>query len=231
MRRITKYLVLGLFIVQTLPLNANYDSYNSEIGSCYHDNAKKILDALKEKYTSYNDLTIHFTLEVELAERPKTSEKGSIIQQGELFKVMLKDQDIYCNGEDLWYYLKDKNEVQINDYEGGEDLGIVSPADLLRQYESGEYEYALHNSYSKDGRSFSEIEFKPNDSFSDYSKLRVSIDTNSWMIKDVLAFGKDGSRFRMILQKELYNQNYPIETFSFDLSNHPNVLVEDLRLD
>ena len=193
--------------------------------------AKKILDAVKDNYFSYSDIFIEFSLIIQLAERPETEEKGSIIQQGTSFKVEMKDQDIYCDGNDLWYHIKAKNEVQINDYEGGEDVGVISPADLLRQYDSGEFEYALLKEYQESKSSISEIEFKPNDTFSDYSKLRVKIDNDAHLIKKVIAFGKDGSRFTMKITKELYDQMYPKSVFVFDEKKHPDALIEDLRLD
>ena len=193
--------------------------------------AQVILDKVKDKYFAHNDITISFTLHIHLADRPKTQEKGQIVQQGEKFKVNMKDQDIYCNGDDLWYHLKDKNEVQINDYEGGEDLGVVSPADLLRQYESGEFEYALHKEYVAKEKRIAEIEFKPNDEFSDYSKIRVAIDTEASLIKEVWAFGKDGSRFNMKIDSEVYDQDYSDSYFEFDATRFPDVIVEDLRLD
>lgn len=232
MKLLNKIILLKLVVLLPVFTFASSDIYNTW-EECYPSDpdAKMILDQVKERYSEHENITLDFTLEVHLAERPKTSEKGRIVQQGEMFKIEMNDQDIYCDGADLWYYLKGKNEVQINDYEGGEDVGIISPSDLLEQYESGSFEYALFKEYEIKGKSIAEIEFLPNDSFSDYSKLRVVIDKEEFVIKEVYAFGKDGSRFNMSIDSEDYEMTYGNEFFKFDKSKFPDVLVEDLRLD
>ncbi|MEE9372026.1 MAG: outer membrane lipoprotein carrier protein LolA [Saprospiraceae bacterium] len=230
----TKYMVILVVMTSSLvyakPTMVVKGS-NAIIYSSDDPKAKIILDAVKEAYKAYNNITINFSLHIEMAEKPKSIERGRIIQQIDQFKVEMKEQHIYCDGKDLWYHLIEKEEVQINDYEGSEDVGIISPSDLLRQYESGNFDYSLIKEYKSDQIETVEIEFKPRDSFSDYSKLRVVIDKNNTLIKEVLAFGKDGSRFKMIIDNETYDQKYNDDFFRFDKSKFPNVIVEDLRLD
>tara|TARA_Y100000385_G_C13084284_1_gene635595 strand:- start:84 stop:782 length:699 start_codon:yes stop_codon:yes gene_type:complete len=228
--KIYSYGLLGIFVLLSF-----YTKGHEIIYDCTDESndpkAKLILDAVQNRYKEHANISIDFLLIIQFVERPKTEENGRIVQNGEQFKVEMKEQDIYCNGEDLWYHLKSKNEVQINDYEGDEDLGVVSPADLLKQYESGEFEYTLKKEFVSSGRKMAEVEFKPTDSFSDYSKLRVTINKGLNKIVEVLAFGKDGSRFRMVITKESYDQNYSEEFFEFDPIKFPNVFIEDLRLD
>ena len=222
MKKLT-ILFLGLLFISKISAHDFYDE-------CF-DPAKDVLDKLKSKYTTSESVTIDFSLIINLAERPETEEKGRLVQQGESFKVEMEQQDIYCDGNDLWYHLKEQKEVQINDYEGGEDVGVISPADLLNQYETGAFEYALVKDYKKNGQTYNEIEFKPNDEFSDYSKLRAVINVNDLKITEVLAFGKDGSRFKMTLDKEQFDLSYQIAFFQWNEKDFPGVVVEDLRLD
>jgi len=195
--------------------------------------AKEILDAVAHRYLSQSDLEIEFSLSIQIAEKPEKKEKGRIIQSNNRFKVETGEQDIYCDGQSLWYHIKTDKEVQINDYDGDDsgELGLMSPKGLLKQYESGEYEYALVTERTENNVLIAQIEFKPIDDFSDYSKLRVTIDTGRKSIMSVKAFGKDGSTFAMVVNSEKFGVSYPEDYFVFDPGDFPGVVVEDLRLD
>jgi len=218
------------FLVILLCMNIMVPSDDHNTDYCI-DPATDLLDQLNDRYINAESVTIDFALTIKMAERPESIEKGRLIQQGDKFKIEMKDQDIYCNGDDLWYHLKPRNEVQINDYEGGEDVGVISPADLLNQYKTGAFEYALTKEYKRGETHYSEIEFKPNDEFSDYSKLRAVVNVDDLKIVEVLAFGKDGSRFKMTLEKEAFDRKYNAQYFTWDAGLFPGVTVEDLRLD
>ena len=193
--------------------------------------AEEILDAVAEKYLEHSSVEIEFSLNIEVAERPDRKEKGKIIQARDKFKVEMDDQNIYCDGSSLWYHFKADKEVQINDYEGDEDVGIISPRDLIKQYESGSYEYRLVDEISEKGDVLSQIEFRPKDEYSDYSKLRLSINLKSKAIIRVKAFGKDGSVLTLTIDKELFDKSYTSDFFVFNSDDFPDVRVEDLRLD
>ncbi len=192
--------------------------------------AKQILDDLKSTYDAYSAVEMSFSLEIEIPEQAMETQKGSIIQSGKKYKIDLDDQSIYCNGSVVWVHLKTNKEVQINDYE--EDMGgeLMSPNDLLNVYESGEYEYALVNEERQDGVKVQQIEFKPTDRDSEYSKMRLSVIKGKKRIQQVKVFAKDGSRFTMKVHETLPNKKYTPETFEFDGSKFPEVYIEDLRL-
>lgn len=194
---------------------------------------KEILDEVAQRYLSEENLEIIFSLNIKMAERPERIEKGQIVQSQNKFKVVTNDQDIYCNGNSLWYYLKDNKEVQINDYDGddSDELGLMSPKGLLKRYESGDFEYALVGKSKEKGLETVEIEFKPVDEFSDYSKLRVTINVHLKSIIGVKAFGKDGSRFTLIVISERFDGQWAESYFEFNANNFPGVTIEDLRLD
>jgi len=192
--------------------------------------ATAILDELKATFDGFSSVEMEFTLEIEIPEQGMETQKGSIIQSGKKYKIDLDDQSIYCNGEIVWVHLKSNKEVQINDFD--EDMGgeMMSPKDLLNVYESGEYEYALMNEERQDGVKVQQIEFKPTDKDSEYSKMRLSVLKGKKRIQQVKVFGKDGTRFTMKVHKTLPNKEYSISTFEFDKSKFPEVYIEDLRL-
>ena len=126
-------IILVLLITLQVPLSAQ------------NGNAKKMLDRLSEKYEAYRSFEISFDLEVKYPERPVQKQKAQIIQANQRFKFISEEQDIIGDGEDVYLFLKDRNEVQINDFDDDDELGLMTPKDLLKEYDSGRFEYLLEN--------------------------------------------------------------------------------------
>ena len=189
--------------------------------------AKKILDKVLKTYDTYSNIQVHLDMEVTLAEQSPNTSKVVITQEGDRFVMEHPEQSMYCNGDDLWLYLPDHNEVQINDYEKDAEAGMISPLDILEQYKNGKYNYQL----LENRKQRAQIEFQPITTESDYSKYKLAINTTTDKIDQVIAYGKDGSRIVLTIQQLLPNQKYDDSFFSFDKKDFPGVRIEDLRLD
>lgn len=192
--------------------------------------AEKILKAMKSDYDSYSAIEVDFDLEIEIPERAIEKQTGKIIQAGKNYHVDMDEQSIYCDGSSLWLHLKDNNEVQINDFEEDAGESMMSPKDILKIYESGEYEYGLTNEQREEGIFVQQIEFKPTDADSEYSKVRLTFTPKDNKIKRVKIFSKDGSRFTMKVKKQKINGSYGADLFVFDAKKFPGIHIEDLRL-
>ena len=193
--------------------------------------AKAVLEKLKTKYESYNAMAIDFSLIIEFPEEPAETQKGNLLQQGEKFRLDMDAQSIISNGESLWLWLKNNKEVQINDADMEDSEEILSPNDLLKVYNSGEYIYALVNAYEENGILIQQIEFKPIDQFSEYSKLRLTIDKKKMEIMRIKAFSKDGSRYTLKIDKLTPNPTIADSKFVWTKNECPDCYVEDLRID
>lgn len=191
--------------------------------------AKKILDKMKSDFDSHQSTEIDFSLVIEIPEQAAETQNGSIIQNKNQYQINLEQQSIYCDGETVWIHLKDNKEVQITDYEGDDSGEIMSPKDIMKVYESGEYEYALVSEQNEDGKPVQQIEFIPIDKDSEYFKMRMTIYSKSNQLKRVKVFAKDGSRFTMKVNDIAYDKKYDASTFKFDPSKFPGVHMEDLR--
>ena len=194
--------------------------------------AKAILKKMKDIYESYETLEADFTLTIEIPEQDTETQTGTISQKGEKYHLLLDDQAIISDGNTLWYYLKNKNEVQINNVEEDHEEGeIMSPKALLRIYESKQFLYALTNESTEGKVAIQQIEFKPIDRDSDYSKLRLTIDKKNKRMMRIKAFGKDGSRFTLKIKEFKPNKALSDQFFVFDETRYKDIRVEDLRID
>ena len=196
--------------------------------------AKAILDKMKTRYQTYTTLGADFTLLIDLPGEDLVTQRGMLKQAGEKFRLDLDQQAIISNGETVWLYLKNNQEVQINDAEFDEAAadGFMGPQDLLKIYERGDMEYALVNEQPRDGRVVQQIEFKPlAREDAEYSKLRLTIDKRTLDIIDIMAFAKDGSRYTFQLDKLRPNESYADTDFEWQSAECPDCYVEDLRID
>lgn len=196
--------------------------------------AKAILDKMKVRYESYATLGADFTLLLDIPGEDLITQKGQLRQDGDKFRLDLEEQAIISNGETVWLYLKNNQEVQINDAEFDEEAAdaFMSPKDLLQIYERGDMDYALTNEMPVNGRVVQQVEFKPLDrEESEYSKLRLTVDKKTLDIVSVVAFGKDGSRYTFELDALRPNERYTATDFEWQTSECPDCYVEDLRID
>lgn len=193
--------------------------------------ATKILDKLKKEYDSFTSLYVDFDLILNLPQQDEEVQKGYMKQKGNKFVAKMGDQEIYCNGKSLWVYLPSNNEVQINDFDPEEAEGFLSPKDLLRIYENGEYAFAITAEEVVNGRKVTMIEFKPLDKNSEYSKMRLAVNTKTNRAESIKVFSKDGSRYTLKINVFEGNKEFKSSTFDFDIARHPGVRVEDLRID
>lgn len=192
--------------------------------------AKAVLEKLRTKYDSYKTLEVVFQIEIEIPEEPKEVQSGTLQQEGEKYRLTLDGQTIVSDNETLWYYLEHRKEVQINDVEESEGGDVMSPKDLMRIYESEDYVYFLTNEFSEGGKIVQQIEFKPLDQDSEYSKLRLTIDKKANMIERIKAFSKDGSRYTFKLNKIMPNKTFAASLFEFKKSECPDCEFVDLKL-
>ncbi len=193
--------------------------------------ATKILDKLKKEYDSYKSLYVDFDLILDLPQQDSEIQKGYMKQSGDKFVAKMGDQEVYCNGKNLWVYLPSNNEVQINDFNPKDTEGMLSPKDLLRIYENGNYAYAITGEEVISGKRVTLIEFKPLDKNSEYSKMRLAVDAKSNRAQSIKVFSKDGSRYTLNIKKFEGNKAFEASTFTFDSKKYPGVRVEDLRID
>lgn len=188
--------------------------------------AKKTLDKIAKKYTSEDGVAMDLDLTIAYPEREVEHQSATISQKGESFKYISKDQEIYCDGTAVWYYLKGRNEVQINDYEGEEEESSMTPTGILNSYKTGAYDYGV--THEDNGLMY--IELIPKDEYSEYAKYRLSIAKKSNEVKSVLLIGKDGSKVTIDVKSYSALGDTGAGFFLFDTAKYPNVKVEDLRL-
>lgn len=189
--------------------------------------AQEILKGISTKYKAMKSLSASFKITTQ-DQKSKTTDTqtGSLLVKGDKYKLTLKGQEVVADGKTIWTYLKESNEVQIND--AGENSDGISPTSIFTIYEKG---FATkYIGEKKEGtKTLQQIELTPDDSKKAYFKIQLFIDKQEKVINSAKIFNKNGTNFIYVIEQFKMNPDAPEALFTFDKSKHPNVEVVDLR--
>lgn len=138
------------------------------------------------------------------------------------------DKTIYCDGNNLVIYFSIKNEAQINDID--DSAGQLTPGAVLNTFDTDSYIYVLAADKKVKNKKYYNIIFKPVDKYSDYVKVDVLIDKNTFLLYQIKMIMRDGSQNILKINSIKMNQKINDNVFIFDSKKHPGVSVEDLRM-
>ena len=223
----------GIVFFLLLSGNIGWAQQNAFLNADKNDpDATLLLDKVSGKLRSFPAFEMTFNFEyIQPGSKEALRSSAVLIQKGKSYRLEFGSRLIVCNGKDVWIYLKERNELQIEDIDPDEQKAMT-PEFFLDFYRSGEYFYALTGSTrDKSGRTLLRVDFKPADEFSEYAKIGIDVDNKSHLPVSVVAIGRDGQRFVIsdIVVKTM--EHVENNQFVFNASRYPGIQVEDLRID
>jgi outer membrane lipoprotein carrier protein len=186
------------------------------------------LEKVKKAYDAMNGFQADFVMQTELGDERGKDRKGKVIIKGNKYRVETPDFEMVSDGKKRWTYLKKGKEVQVSNANEPNEMGLASPAELLNIYTKPDFIYKMHSENVEAGKEVEKIEFKPIKGFSDYSKIRVTIDKQTHQMTNLKVFEKSGARYTLKLSN-VVKSNAADTEFVFDKSKHPG--VKEVNLD
>jgi outer membrane lipoprotein carrier protein len=182
-----------------------------------------ILDEISAKTKLYKTIRIDFTYAMDNdKEKIHDKFKGSLISKGDKYKLTAAGQEVISDGKTMWTYLKDANEVQINN--AGEDDDSFTPTKLLSGY-SKDYKSKFIEEKGTDQI----IELYPLKKGKTFTKVRLTVDKTKKQISKFVIYDRSGSTFSYIVDKFITDQPIADNVFVFNKADHPGVDVNDMR--
>jgi outer membrane lipoprotein-sorting protein len=185
--------------------------------------ATAILDDLSAKTKSYKTIRIDFAYTME-NKKENINEKftGTLLSKGDKYKLTVAGQDVICDGKTMWTYMKDANEVNVNDVNADDDS--FTPTKLLMNYTK---DYKAKFIEEKGNNQV--LELYPIAKGKSFTKVKLTIDKALKQIKEFVIFDRNGSTFKYSVNKFITDQTIDDKTFLFNKANHPGVEVIDMR--
>lgn len=211
----TKYILAGLFLVYLVaPLQAQTDT-----------KAQTILDKTVNKIKSYPAIEIVFELIMENKEENiRENHQGKAHMKDKMYKIDVMDVINYFDGEVIYTYMPDMEEVNIKNPEEDQDE-FLNPT-ILFDIHNQKFNQKLIE--EKNGKAY--IELTPKTPHKQISKIGVWIDTENNLAEKVTSFGKDGNDVIIkIISLKKPDKDLDVHFFRFDSKANPDVEVIDLR--
>lgn len=193
------------------------------------EEALNILEQISTKFNNGKGHSIDFEFLIEMSDASQETHEGQLFQAGNKFVLNLNEREIISDGESVWVYFKEENELQINDAEFDEEDDFASPQSIFNLYKSDKYLFAISNYARENGQPVTQIECKPLDDDSEFSKMRLTVLDKSNRVKRFKIFAKDGTRMTMSISDHKEDISFSDDQFSFDESKYPDIIIEDLR--
>lgn len=187
------------------------------------EKAAAILSAVSKTNGDYKDIHVDFsyTLQNQKANINDTRD-GELILAGTKFHLQLMGQDIYSDGDIVWYVMKEDQEVHIKSIEEFREETELDPANFFSQYDKG-FKSKFHGDETKDGKSLNVVDLFPEDpGQKPYSRIRMGVDKNNNHIVYSKTFGKDGTDYLLEVKSMEANQGISADQFVFSQSKYEN---------
>jgi outer membrane lipoprotein carrier protein len=190
--------------------------------------AKKILDAVSEKFKSYKAVQASFTYKVENSDgKAISTKKGNVYMKGTKYRVSFVGQEIFCDGNNVWTFDKSSNEVTITKLDASNIT--LTPQKLFTNFYDKDFLYKLNGESKSGTRTLQEIEMTPNDKTKPFHKVYLMIDKNAKTIYSTRVLEKAGNRYSYTVNTITGNANIPDTKFVFNKNDYPGVEEVDLR--
>lgn len=193
--------------------------------------AKSILDAMSTKYKSLDSFQASLQQEIISTSQGKLGTMNiEATVKGDKYKLVINEQEIYNNTETVWRYVKDIDEVTIEDADpDAEDL-MSAPSKIYTIYEKG-FKYLYLGEQTIDGVTYQVVDLSPDKSINvSFFKLTMYIDKKDNTLRQWEVFEK-GNATKYVFKVKEFRGNVAVtdKDFEFDVTAHSEAEVVDLR--
>ena len=197
--------------------------------------AKGILDEVAAKTKTYTSIKTEFTSVMEKQEtniKSKVTESltGTLQLKGTKYKLEFKGQTIFCDSKTQWTYIKESNEVQVNNAPDPKATDNINPVNIFTIYEKG-YKYKYEKEDVVNGVKVDVVNLYPLDAAKKpYHTIRLTIDRDKKQIISVKIFyKKDATSNTITVKNFVTNLEMPDAMFTFNKADYKGVEVVDLK--
>ena len=190
--------------------------------------AKQVLDAVSNKFKTFNSVQAGFTYKVEdVKGKAMSTKKGNVSMKGNKYKVSFGGQEIFSDGNTVWNYDKNSNEVTINNVDASGSA--LTPQKLFTNFYDNDFLYLLNGEKKIAGKTMQEIEMTPTDKSKPFHKVYLQVDKAAKTIYSTKVLENGGNRYTYTVSNMKTNAALTDKQFTFDKSKYPGVEVVDLR--
>ncbi len=194
-------------------------------GTLYAQNdAQKLLKKTLDKMSSYKNFSSGLTYSMVNKQNDIHEKKtGTIMVEGDKFRIALMGQIIISDGKNMWTIINDSKEVMLSTLDPN-DPSNVSPTKILQEY--ADYNAKFAKGQRKNILKTLILTSKKKSAF---NKVTITIDAAKYLVKSFSLYDNDGNVFTYDIYNFKANVKFPVGTFSYNPKDFPGYELEDMR--
>lgn len=192
------------------------------------ERSRKVINDMIEKVRSYSSMMIEFETELIDEENDLNVLQVGVVQvKDKKFHLVLEDNTVISNGETVWTYSEDLNEVTINDPEEfGDDM---DPSQLFTMYEKG-FKSVFVKEGTLNGNAVYELKLFPlKPAEKPYHTILLTVNKTTKIAEKVVLLYKEGNKVSYVVTKFSGDPAMAADLFTFNKAKYPGVEVNDMR--
>lgn len=190
------------------------------------EDAKKLLDDVSTKISSFESISFDFTYSLNNKEEQiKQETNGSVTVSGDNYKLNYLGLVQIFDGKNIYTIIPENEEITISKADRENDIGI-NPSKLLTFYKSG-YNYFMDIKQKHLDKSIQFIKLVPYDKNSDLNYLLLGIDINTKDIFRLIEIGKNQTITTLTINNQKTNLKLEQSFFTINLEDYPNYFINN----
>ena len=190
------------------------------------EDAKKILDDVSTKISSFKNISFDFTYSLNNKEEQiKYETIGDVTVSGEKYKLNYLGSIQLFDGEKIYTIIPENEEITINAKDNENEI-TINPSKLLTFYKSG-YNYFLDIKQKHLDKNIQFIKLIPVDKNSDLNYLLLGIDINTKNIFRLIEIGKNETVTTLTINNQRTNLKLEKSYFTINLEDYPNYFINN----
>ncbi len=192
----------------------------------FEEKGEQLMKEASQRLKAYRSLKIEFTYTMENKSQDfEESMAGVLFAQGDKYYMEVGDNLFVSDGETVWSYLEEMEELHINLAEYTE--GGLTPTSVLEEFDQ-EFRSKFIRQESHEGKKVDIIDLLPNEPQA-FFKYRVALDAKTKMLVYTMAYDRHGGTYTYSIDRFQPNIEIPSEKFSFSMEDYQDIEVIDLR--
>jgi len=194
--------------------------------------AKEVLEKFTRKAESDYPIRIEFEYTYEsVIDNETFTDNGELILNGNQYRLIFRDSEIFCDGKSMWNHLVSEDEVYISDPTAieNDEFFLSNPEKLFSFYDTN-FKYRLTGEFSYLDVDYWQVDLFPVDLNKSFHTITLLIRKDNYRLYSMGTKGKQGVNHSFTIKSYQPKYKTTPETFQFDPSRYPELEVIDTRL-
>jgi outer membrane lipoprotein carrier protein len=198
-------------------------SFSPSITQKEYEAASALLDSISQHSLQ---ATFTYTSRSSQLELLESFEGGQITIQGNKCRLTLPTQEVINDGQTVWTYLRDANEVQIADHDPEQEA--ITPWTIFANYRR-DYTLCRFNTHQEKGHVYDSVTLLAKDAENSLHSVSITVEHATKHIVSLEVMDSNQTLHVFMMTDFAYDLKLDKTFFSFNVEAHQGVEVIDMR--